>query len=582
MIRKSIILTAAIVLAACQAPPAANAPPRLPSPQPIAAGPDASAIKLARVIVNLKQGDRIGEVRGGTGCSRSVPYILAGKLSVLNDEDIVRTFNAELKKANYPIVGDPDAIFETSDEAEFSIAARVMGLTLNYCFANKDEASGDNAVTIEWHLFDRLRRRVVYTVTTTGTSRIDTPTSTAERMLFYDALSDATRALLADAKFHAIVAGAGAPGSRPAMEAVFRLYPRPSFGGAIARNMAEIHAGTVTVVVPGGHGSGFFVSSDGYLLTNAHVVGDFKFVRVRLASGREIAGEAIVVNRTRDVALVKVAESAFTALPISTAEPQIGSDIYAIGTPIELSLAATVTKGIVSAYRVVPPEGRMIQGDVVIQGGNSGGPLVDGAGNVVGISTSSLRNATGIHFFIPILDALKGAGIELAEARAASPMRVLERPVAAALQPGRPKPIPVSEPEIAEKPAAPEPTQAEPQQVASLAPVGVPAKRDGSYRTKFTASTINGMSYVDIAIAIDGEVIRGTGRTRGGLQCRANGELAPDGTAWINIACSNAGSAYLSWQLAGRFGPEEEGTAFVGRLTYANLTGAPGEAVFRQ
>lgn len=581
------ILVAALVLAACQASPSAT-PSRLPPSQPIAAGPDASSVKLTRIIVNLNDGDHIGELRGGAGCIRSVPYRWAGKLSILNDDDLVRAFNAEFKNANYPTIGDPDALFkEAEDVPEFLMAGRITKLALNYCLANADELTGDNAVTIEWQLFDVLNRRTVYKVTTFGRSEIDTPASSGQRRLFYDAFADAIRAFLADPKFHAIAGNRREIEPVSRVESVFRLYPRPAFPGPVTQNMAEVQAAAVTVRVPGGHGSGFFISSEGYLLTNAHVVGDAKFVRVRLASGREIAGEAIVVNRLRDVALIKVAEGGFTAFPIATTEPAIGADIYAVGAPYSPNLSTTVTRGIVSAYRFMNGV-RMIQGDVTIQSGNSGGPMIDAHGNVAGISTSGIgENSTGINFFIPIDEALKAAGIERAETRTASPMRVLERPVAIALQPGRPKPppAPAAQSPAAESPADPtaaDPAPAAPQQVASLAQVAVPAIRDGTYRTRFRASTINGRSNVDLTVTIEGETIRGVGRTRGGLQCRATGEIAPDGTAWINVACSNSGSSYLSWQLAGRFVVEKDGAAYIGRLVYANLTGAPGEAVFRQ
>ena len=593
-IAKLTVLAVALALAGC----GAGTPARIehvaaPAPTLLVDAADAKTIRLSRMVVALKRGERVGVIRHGWLCTTQVPMLWTGAASFLNDGDLARTIIEELTKANYPVIGDPDALFpDEYGRADLMIAGRITELKANYCHpSSDDEIRGETAVTIEWQIYDSTTRRLLYKVATRGDSQLDTAVPLGRHVLFYNAIAEATRVLLADKRFHAIVAEDKISAATMPVEAVFRLYSRPPRSEPVARNMVEVQAATVTVLSGGGHGSGFFISADGFLLTNAHVVGDAKFVRVRLATGRELAAEVFVVNRVRDVALVKVAETGLVSLPVATLEPPVGSEVYAIGAPREVNLATTVTRGIVSAYRERNGQ-RMLQGDVTVQKGNSGGPLIDGFGNVVGISTSGVMHgefSVGLNFFIPIKDALKGAGIELGEARNLAQMRALDRIVAVALQPGRPKPLPKPEPESAEA-ASPGPAPAPgpivvadaSQQVASLPPAAAQGKRDGDYRARFTATTINGRSDIDLAISVDGETIRGVGRTRGGLQCRATGEIAPDGTAWINIACSNAGSAYLSWQLAGRFGPETDGTAYVGRLTYANLNGAPGEAVFRQ
>ena len=592
---KLTILAATLVLAGC----GAGTPARIehvaaPAPKPLADAADAKTVRVARMIVALTRGERVGVVRRGWLCSAQAPMYWTGAATFLNERDLTRTITEELVKANYPVVGDPDALFpDEFGRADLMIAGRITELKANYCHPlDDDEIRGETSVTIEWQIYDTTTRRQLHKVVTRGDSQLDTAIPLGKHVLFYNAVAEATRSLLADKPFHAIVAEDKNSPTMTPVEAVFRLYSRPPRTEPVARNMAEVQAATVTVLSGGGHGSGFFISADGFLLTNAHVVGDAKFVRVRLATGRELAAEVFVVNRVRDVALVKVAETGLVSLPVGSLEPPVGSEVYAIGAPREENLATTVTRGIVSAYRVRNGQ-RMLQGDVTIQKGNSGGPLIDGFGNVVGISTSGLMNgefSVGLNFFIPIRDALKGTGIELGEARNLAQMRALDRIVAVALQPGRPKPLPKPEPDSAQAaPPGPAPAPAQgpvvvadaSPQVASLPPAALQGKRDGDYRARFTATTINGQSYIDLAISVDGETIRGVGRTRGGLQCRAAGEVAPDGMAWIHVACSNAGSAYLSWQLSGRFAPEKDGAVYVGRLAYANLNGVPGEAVFR-
>jgi S1-C subfamily serine protease len=111
----------------------------------------------------------------------------------------------------------------------------------------------------------------------------------------------------------------------------------------------------------------------------------------------------------RDVALIKVAETNLPALPLRLkTSPNVGDEVYAIGTPRLEYLDVTVTRGIVSAYR---DEGglKYIQSDVQIHPGNSGGPLIDKEGNVVGISVMGLMvsgASQNLNFFVPIAEAV--------------------------------------------------------------------------------------------------------------------------------------------------------------------------------
>jgi S1-C subfamily serine protease len=185
----------------------------------------------------------------------------------------------------------------------------------------------------------------------------------------------------------------------------------------LSEGTSALQAAVVTIRVDGGHGSGFFVSRDGYLLTNQHVVGDNKFVTIKLTTGREMPGEVLRSHKGRDVALVKVNESAMSALPMQLDPPDVAAEVYAVGTPFRETYSTTISKGIVSAYRTFD-DLKHIQSDAAIHGGSSGGALVDRFGNVVAISVSIITESaqklgTSINFFIPIADALKFLAVEL-------------------------------------------------------------------------------------------------------------------------------------------------------------------------
>jgi S1-C subfamily serine protease len=186
----------------------------------------------------------------------------------------------------------------------------------------------------------------------------------------------------------------------------------------LSAGTSALQAAVVTIKVDGGHGSGFFISRDGYLVTNQHVVGDNKFVTIKLTTGRQMPGEVLRSHKARDVALVKVNESAMEALALQLESPEVAAEVYAIGTPQDENLSTTITKGIVSAYRTNDHDLKLIQSDATIHGGSSGGALVDRFGNVVAVSVSGFvlterKVGTSINYFIPIADALKFLAVEL-------------------------------------------------------------------------------------------------------------------------------------------------------------------------
>jgi len=154
-------------------------------------------------------------------------------------------------------------------------------------------------------------------------------------------------------------------------------------------------------------GSGFILSSDGYILTNAHVVSEADEVIVKLYDKREFKAKIIGADKRTDVALVKIEA---TGLPkVTVGEPsklKVGEWVAAIGSPF--GLENTMTAGIVSAKgRALPQENFVpfIQTDVAINPGNSGGPLFNLAGEVVGINSqiySRSGGSMGLSFAIPI------------------------------------------------------------------------------------------------------------------------------------------------------------------------------------
>jgi serine protease Do len=162
-----------------------------------------------------------------------------------------------------------------------------------------------------------------------------------------------------------------------------------------------------------GVGSGIILSSDGYILTNRHVVEGAQTLSVELDTTEQLPATVIEISKTEDLALIKVDATGLTAATIGDASAiQVGQTAIAIGSPLG-TYTETVTRGIVSGLgRTITVRdettGRpstlqdLIQTDAAINPGNSGGPLLDASGAVIGINTAVASTAEGLGFAIPI------------------------------------------------------------------------------------------------------------------------------------------------------------------------------------
>jgi len=160
-----------------------------------------------------------------------------------------------------------------------------------------------------------------------------------------------------------------------------------------------------------GVGSGVVVNSDGYILTNSHVIGDgnAQEIQVLFENGDKVQGRVLWYDATLDLAVVKVSASNLNVAELGDSdEIRVGELAVAIGNPLGLDFQRTVTSGVISGlhrsvqvnqYNVMED---LIQTDASINPGNSGGPLLNSTGQVIGINTAKIQTGEGLGFSIPI------------------------------------------------------------------------------------------------------------------------------------------------------------------------------------
>ena len=183
-----------------------------------------------------------------------------------------------------------------------------------------------------------------------------------------------------------------------------RFFKR--FGSPDGQGMPDTPRGPRGAISRMGQGSGFFISADGYAVTNNHVVDKAESVEVTTDDGKTYTAKVIGADPKTDIALIKVeGRSDFPHVPLAEKAPRIGDWVIAVGNPF--GLGGTVTAGIVSARGRdigAGPYDDFIQIDAPVNKGNSGGPTFDVDGNVIGVNTaiySPSGGSVGIAFAIP-------------------------------------------------------------------------------------------------------------------------------------------------------------------------------------
>lgn len=398
------------------------APPQAPSPAlPEAASPAPNAkpaphtLVFKRFVASMKTGDVIGQQTRSLWCNGPTDIVWNENLQKVVGGKLYARIKKELESNHIPEPKASDSVFESTskpEEAELELGVLIKKMTLNLC--TTVESKGDVSLEAKWALLNPKTQKVVGEFSSTGSFVMPTRDMHWSKIVEVGIDSLVSNLFTQPAFKEALVAPL--PTGAAVAEAAFTFPPVQPLAGGTVKNSALLQAAVVTVETGSSTGTGFYISKDGHLLTANHVVGSSKLVKIKTATGRVLPGEVLSCDPKRDVALVKTAAIPFDPLPIRTSDPGAGEEVFAIGSPLGDAFNGSVTRGVVSGFRDTP-SGRFLQSDVSILPGNSGGPLVDAAGYVVGIADLATGLKGGnMNFFIPAAEALTKLSIRLAPA----------------------------------------------------------------------------------------------------------------------------------------------------------------------
>lgn len=396
-----------------------------------------TAIELSKIIFEVEQGKSIGKVKkGGTLIDLKWEESFA-----VATEEFNKIAEDELIKIGYNIKKQVKLFAEEGidKEAPLLLGANLKNLTINYEVSHRSyrSSSSDNIVIkyfpinviceveLEWQVFSRKKREVIYTTTVKGKSFYNENNDNSVSIAIKDAVRDALIELGFNAEMRKTVQNFSnlLPKIKTDTKAV-NLPKKTSemfadYATMIKRNIES----TVTVLRDDdGHGSGFLISDNGYLITNHHVIDKAKEITVKFENGFEFPAELVAFDEDYDVALLKIKGNGFKGLAINTAMASVATDVTSISTPADVKLGQTVSKGIISGKREM--EGKLYyQTDVSISPGSSGGPLFNSKGEVIGITTWVIRGGgtEGLNFAIPVSVAIEKLGITFIEAQKSKP-----------------------------------------------------------------------------------------------------------------------------------------------------------------
>ncbi|MFN7264405.1 MAG: S1C family serine protease [Phenylobacterium sp.] len=403
-------------------------PPAAVTDRPLEADRPSQTLGLARFSSSIRHGSPYALVLWGRTCAPDslVTWDEANDAFEKTEVDD-RIFHETLTRLGFRVAGDPTDLFRDAEApaGDLQVGALITDYSFSACggFRPGEQkldletaiGTGVGQMTVEWQIHVPALSRTIARIRTTVRVETATPVINAPEAIYQALLRDSLRALAADDGFRKAV-------TTPIRAASGLVEPQPGEAlrlapGRTPASVPDAHRAVAAVMTGASLGTAFLVSDQGYLLTNRHVVGSTRLLKLRWSDGSESIGEVIRSDAGRDVALIRTDPRPGPVLRLRSEPVRQGETVFALGTPMETRLQGTLTRGVISASRTLAGY-RFIQSDAAVNPGNSGGPLLDESGRVVAMTVSRYASEPtdriqGLNFFIPIEDALSFLALTL-------------------------------------------------------------------------------------------------------------------------------------------------------------------------
>ena len=317
------------------------------------------------------------------------------------------------KQYGYNALGMENTLFgeDNSSKAQYQLGATVTDVKYN-TYAPLAGNSSESEITVEWQLLDSYAKETVFKNTTSGYGKTKGITNTC----MVDAFADAFRKLLLSSDFTDNLTtdeNTKVATEKQSQETINISNPVSQLL-QLPQDMDKALESVVLIKVGQSHGSGVIVSPDGHILTAEHVVSGVDEALVVFKNNTSTKATVLRTEPNQDIALLKMETYGlpFLTLLIQDSYP-IEEDIFIIGNPLSEKLSFTVSKGIISAVRHNPDRNiDWIQTDASVNPGNSGGPMLNQQGRVIGLISWKYSQQEGLSFAAPINTIKKTLGLQ--------------------------------------------------------------------------------------------------------------------------------------------------------------------------
>jgi S1-C subfamily serine protease len=391
---------------------------------------DSSDVVIAfdKLLADFAEGRKIGEIHKSNGTIETMKWEGSSKVG---DKDFETRFYdiASNMGLQTPITKN-NALFAGEDSKKpmlpkYIIGAQIVDLNVTVRFDKKDKLNAGsyistNNIKIIWKVLDKTTDKVVYSFNSENTVKSRNNSLYYQNKNLLSSYESTLMDLFNDPKFIELIKNSkktststdNAPASE-ALKMVISPIKTPAF-----KNQSEMikHAseGCVTIVTDAGHGSGVIFDARGYILTAYHVLEGVNKIKVVFASGIELDAVLVSSSPKNDLAIIKIPGKGFKALALAADEVTLGDEVLTIGTPADVDLGQSIAKGMISGKRSIE-ELVYLQINMAVSPGNSGGPLINDKGEIIGIIQKKMvgKGIEGIGFAVPVETIKTALNIEV-------------------------------------------------------------------------------------------------------------------------------------------------------------------------